>query len=600
MKYFSDIQLKWCENTHFIGISNKFSEMDTEKLFLDNPKRAKFYAFKDGVKVGMAQVELSPSVNSKGEKIPNPPVRIYDASGAWSDADFHRDITRGLPKIRSEWISERDEIEVCGELAPSEKIPFGARKIFRAKNGRRPTQMYYAKRGIITPEMRYVAVRENVARLNADKFSPEFPRKDLRFQHAGNSFGASIPQEITPEFVRDEIARGRAIIPANINHAELEPAIIGRNFLVKINTNIGNSALASSIPEEIEKMLWSIKWGSDTLMDLSTGSDIFETRENILRNCPTPVGTVPLYQALEKVGGLVEKLDWQVYKDTLIEQAEQGVDYFTIHAGVLRRFLKPAARRMVGIVSRGGAIMAKWCMINNAENFLYTHWDEICEIAASYDVSFSIGDGLRPGACADANDEAQFGELKVQGELLKRAWEYDVQVMCEGPGHVPLHLIKQNMENQLDWCSEAPFYTLGPITTDIAPGYDHISSAIGAANIAWYGTAMLCYVTPKEHLGLPEKEDVRDGVVTYKLAAHAADLAKGHPASQYRDNAMSKARVEFRWDDQFNLALDPEKARSFFEKRTSKTHTGEYCSMCGPKFCSMRLNRELRETLGGE
>ncbi|MBR4597596.1 MAG: phosphomethylpyrimidine synthase ThiC [Opitutales bacterium] len=569
--------------------------MNAKNLFNDNPARRRIYIEKDGVKVGLTEVGLSPTRKSDGTLTPNAPVKIYDVCGAWADADFHCDPSIGLPKIRQAWIENRAEVEVCGKLEPSAKVPFATRKIYKAKAGKRPTQLYYARRGIITPEMRYVALRENIARLNAESFSADFPRADLRFQHAGNSFGASIPLEITPEFVRDEIARGRAIIPANINHSELEPAIIGRNFLVKINTNIGNSALASSIPEEIEKMLWSIKWGSDTLMDLSTGSDIFETRENILRNCPTPVGTVPLYQALEKVGGMVEKLDWQVYKETLIEQAEQGVDYFTIHAGVLQRFLKPASRRMVGIVSRGGAIMAKWCMINGAENFLYTHWDEICEIAAAYDVAFSIGDGLRPGACADANDEAQFGELKVQGELLKRAWEYDVQVMCEGPGHVPMHLIKQNMQNQLDWCSEAPFYTLGPIATDIAPGYDHITSAIGAANIAWYGTAMLCYVTPKEHLGLPEKEDVREGVVTYKLAAHAADLAKGHPASQYRDNALSKARVEFRWDDQFNLSLDPEKARSFFEKRTSKVHSGEFCSMCGPKFCSMRLNRELRQ-----
>lgn len=569
--------------------------MNPKELFLDNQNRVKIYAERDGVKVGMAEVRLSPSRGADGKLAPNAPVKIYDAAGAWSDPAFHANPSKGLPKIRQEWVESRAEIEKIGVLEPSGKVPFEPRKIYRAKSGKRPTQMYYAKRGIITPEMRYVAIRENAARLNADNFGSDFPRDDLRFQHAGDSFGASIPQEITPEFVRDEIARGRAIIPANINHCELEPAIIGRNFLVKINTNIGNSALASSIPEEVEKMLWAVKWGSDTLMDLSTGSDIFETRENILRNCPTPVGTVPLYQALEKVGGIVEKLDWQVYKETLIEQAEQGVDYFTIHAGVLQRFLKPAARRLVGIVSRGGAIMAKWCMVNNAENFLYTHWDEICEIAASYDVAFSIGDGLRPGACADANDEAQFGELKVQGELLKRAWEYDVQVMCEGPGHVPLHLIRQNMQNQLDWCCEAPFYTLGPITTDIAPGYDHITSAIGAANIAWYGTAMLCYVTPKEHLGLPEKEDVREGVVAYKLAAHAADLAKGHPAAQYRDNALSKARVEFRWDDQFNLSLDPEKARSFFEKRTSKVHSGEFCSMCGPKFCSMRLNRELKK-----
>lgn len=570
--------------------------MNIKELFRSNPKIKKAYIpLGGGIKVGFSQVELSPTKVRGGASIPNAPVKIYDTSGAWADENFHADTKIGLPKIRKQWIEERSEIEAVSELNPREKIPFEMRKIYRAKNSKRPTQMYYAKRGIITPEMRYVAARENVARLNAADFGPSYPRGSLQFQHSGQSYSANIPAEITPEFVRSEIAAGRAIIPANINHLELEPAIIGRNFLVKINTNIGNSALASSIDEEVEKMLWSIKWGSDTLMDLSTGADIFETRENILRNCPTPVGTVPLYQALEKVGGLVERLDWQVFKETLIEQAEQGVDYFTIHAGVLKRFIEPAAKRMMGIVSRGGAIMAKWCMLNNAENFLYTHWDEICEIAASYDVAFSIGDGLRPGACADANDEAQFGELKVQGELLKRAWQYDVQVMCEGPGHVPLHLIKTNMENQLDWCSEAPFYTLGPITTDIAPGYDHITSAIGAANIAWYGTAMLCYVTPKEHLGLPEKEDVRAGVVTYKLAAHAADLAKGHPAAQFRDNAMSKARVEFRWEDQFNLSLDPELAKSYYKTRSGMVHTGEFCSMCGPKFCSIRLNNEIKD-----
>ena len=570
--------------------------MNIKQLFCSNPKIKKAY-FKaaEGVNVGFSQVELSPTKVCGSSSTENPPVKIYDASGAWSDENFHSDTKKGLPKIRKQWIESRSEIESVSQLDCRDKIPFEARKIYRAKQGARPTQMYYAKRGIITPEMRYVAARENIARLNAADFSSKYPRNSLQFQHPGMSFGASIPDEITPEFVRDEIARGRAIIPANINHLELEPAIIGRNFLVKINTNIGNSALASSIDEEVEKMLWAIKWGSDTLMDLSTGSDIFETRENILRNCPTPVGTVPLYQALEKVGGLVEKLDWQVFKETLIEQAEQGVDYFTIHAGVLKKFIEPAAKRMMGIVSRGGAIMAKWCMINDSENFLYTHWDEICEIAAAYDVSFSIGDGLRPGACADANDEAQFGELEVQGQLLKRAWEYDVQVMCEGPGHVPLQMIEQNMKNQLKWCSEAPFYTLGPIVSDIAPGYDHISSAIGATNIAWYGTAMLCYVTPKEHLGLPEKEDVRTGVVTYKLAAHAADLAKGHPAAQYRDNAMSKARVEFRWEDQFNLSLDPELARSYHKARSGKVHTGEFCSMCGPKFCSIRLNNEIKE-----
>lgn len=568
--------------------------MDAKQLFQDNPGRRRAHAEIGGVNVGFTEVALSPTRAPDGSLIPNDPVKIYDTCGAWGDPEFHGDIARGLPKIRSGWIEGRGDVEVSGTLRPSEKIPFAERNIYKARPGARPTQMHYARRGIITPEMRYVAARENIARLNAPSFSPDAPRSSLSFQHRGEPFGASIPAEITPEFVRDEIARGRAIIPANINHPELEPAIIGRNFLVKINTNIGNSALASSIPEEIEKMLWSVKWGSDTLMDLSTGSDIFETRENILRNCPTPVGTVPLYQALEKAGGLVEKLDWPLYRETLIEQAEQGVDYFTIHAGVLKRFIAPAARRMTGIVSRGGAIMAKWCMINDAENFLYTHWDEICEIAAAYDVAFSIGDGLRPGSCADANDEAQFGELEVQGELLKRAWEYDVQVMCEGPGHVPMQRIRENMEHQLDWCSEAPFYTLGPVVTDIAPGYDHISSAIGAANIAWYGTAMLCYVTPKEHLGLPEKEDVREGVVTYKLAAHAADLAKGHPAAQYRDNAMSKARVEFRWEDQFNLGLDPEKARASYTSRSKKIHTGEFCSMCGPKFCSMRLNNEIK------
>ena len=570
--------------------------MNIKELFRSNPKIKKAYiSLEDGIKVGFAQVELSPTKVRGGGGMPNAPVKIYDTSGAWADENFHADTKIGLPKIRKQWIEQRSEVEAVSELNPREKIPFETRKIYRAKNAKRPTQMYYAKRGIITPEMRYVAARENVARLNAADFGPSYPRNSLQFQHPGQSYSANIPAEITPEFVRSEIAAGRAIIPANINHLELEPAIIGRNFLVKINTNIGNSALASSIGEEVEKMLWSIKWGSDTLMDLSTGADIFETRENILRNCPTPVGTVPLYQALEKVGGLVEKLDWQVFKETLIEQAEQGVDYFTIHAGVLKKFIRPAAKRMMGIVSRGGAIMAKWCMLNDAENFLYTHWDEICEIAASYDVAFSIGDGLRPGACADANDEAQFGELKVQGELLKRAWQYDVQVMCEGPGHVPLQLIKANMENQLDWCSEAPFYTLGPIATDIAPGYDHITSAIGAANIAWYGTAMLCYVTPKEHLGLPEKQDVRAGVVTYKLAAHAADLAKGHPAAQFRDNAMSKARVEFRWEDQFNLSLDPELAGSYYKARSGMVHTGEFCSMCGPKFCSIRLNNEIKE-----
>lgn len=580
--------------------SGKFSFFSASRIFnmknifLNNPKRKRVYMNSNGLEIGLTEIELTPTRNADASFTPNAPVRIYDTCGAWGNPDFHADIKQGLPKIREAWIAQRKEVEADGSLEKSEKIPFADRKIYKAKEGFHPTQMWYARQGIITPEMKYVAARENIARLNAADFSDEYSRNNLQFQHKGQGFGAKIPDEITPEFVRQEVAAGRAIIPANINHTELEPAIIGRNFLVKINSNIGNSALASSIGEEVEKMLWSVKWGSDTLMDLSTGADIFETREHILRNCPTPVGTVPLYQALEKVGGLVEKLSWEVFKETLIEQARQGVDYFTIHAGVLKRFIEPASKRMAGIVSRGGAIMAKWCMINNAENFLYTHWDEICEICAAYDVAFSIGDGLRPGACADANDEAQFGELKVQGELLKRAWEYDVQVMCEGPGHVPLHLIEENMRNQLSWCSEAPFYTLGPIVSDIAPAYDHITSAIGAANIAWYGTAMLCYVTPKEHLGLPDKNDVRDGVVTYKLAAHAADLAKGHPAAQFRDNAMSKARVEFRWEDQFNLALDPEKAKAFYSERSGKVHTGEFCSMCGPKFCSMRLNNEIK------
>ncbi len=579
------------------------SENKFRKLFLDNPAR-KHVQIKGarGVSVGACEVKLSPSY-MEGKKIrDNGSVIIYDCAGSWADGEFHFDPSKGLPKIRCGWISERADTVEAGVSPASEKHPFGGRKILKAASGTRPTQMYYAKRGIITPEMEYVALRENIAALNSveGKMSASAPRSSLFIEHRGESFGAGIPRVITPEFVRSEVAAGRAIIPANINHPELEPAIIGRNFLVKINTNIGNSALASSIPEEVEKMLWAVKWGSDTLMDLSTGKDISPTREWILRNCPVPVGTVPLYQALERVGGAPEELTWEVFRDVLIEQAEQGVDYFTIHAGVLRKFLPDSARRMTGIVSRGGSIMAKWMLAHGEENFLYTHWDDICSIMASYDVAFSIGDGLRPGSCADANDACQLGELKVQGELCRRAWEYDVQVMCEGPGHVPMQMIKHNMDCQLDWCSEAPFYTLGPVVTDIAAGYDHISSAIGAAMIAWYGTAMLCYVTPKEHLGLPNKDDVREGVVTYKLAAHAADLAKGHPAAQFRDNAMSRARFEFRWLDQFNLSLDPERARAFRSEHSGGADAeacAHFCSMCGPNFCSMRISSQIREAL---
>ncbi|MEY4776166.1 MAG: hypothetical protein RL759_679, partial [Verrucomicrobiota bacterium] len=472
----------------------------------------------------------------------------------------------------------------------------GNRQVYKGKPGQRPTQLAYAKQGIITPEMEYIAIREN-QRVQAARQEQALPRHALGFQHPGQSFGAAIPEEITPEFVRSEVARGRAIIPANINHPELEPMIIGRNFLVKINTNIGNSAVASSIEEEVEKMRWSIKWGGDTLMDLSTGKNIHQTREWILRNCPVPVGTVPIYQALEKVNGRAEDLTWEVFRDTLIEQAEQGVDYFTIHAGVRLAYIPMTARRVTGIVSRGGSILAKWCLSHHKENFLYTHWDDICDIMAAYDVSFSIGDGLRPGSIADANDEAQFAELKTQGELTKRAWDRGVQVMNEGPGHVPMHMIKENMDKQLEWCHEAPFYTLGPLTTDIAPGYDHITSAIGAAMIGWYGTAMLCYVTPKEHLGLPNKNDVREGVIAYKIAAHAADLAKGHPAAQRRDNALSKARFEFRWEDQFALALDPERAQEYHDETLPQdaAKTAHFCSMCGPNFCSMRISDDIRK-----
>jgi phosphomethylpyrimidine synthase len=489
----------------------------------------------------------------------------------------------------------------------SSKLQAPGSKLLRAKPGNCVTQLAYARRGIITPEMEFIAIRENLGRAvaavagrgNSDGTAADgsgYNRNDLRQQHAGESFGANIPSEITAEFVRSEVARGRAIIPANINHPESEPMIIGRNFLVKINANIGNSAVASSIEEEVEKMRWATKWGADTVMDLSTGKNIHATREWIIRNSPVPIGTVPIYQALEKVGGRAEELTWEIYRDTLVEQAEQGVDYFTVHAGVLLRYIPMTARRATGIVSRGGSIMAKWCLAHHQESFLYTHWDEICEIMAAYDVSFSIGDGLRPGSIADANDEAQFAELYTQGELTQRAWKQHVQVMNEGPGHIPMHMIKENMEKQLSWCGEAPFYTLGPLTTDIAPGYDHITSAIGAAMIGWYGCAMLCYVTPKEHLGLTYKKDVKDGVIAYKIAAHAADLAKGHPGAQYRDNAISKARFEFRWEDQFNLSLDPETAREFHDETLPQegAKTAHFCSMCGPHFCSMRITEDVR------
>jgi phosphomethylpyrimidine synthase len=548
------------------------------------------------IRVPMREIVLSPTKLSDGTVRENEPIRVYDTSGPWGDAEYHHDATRGLPRLREKWIEERGDVDAA-EVSDA----LGKRLLYRAKPGRRPTQMAYARAGIVTPEMEFVAIRENLRRHQQKEFAhqgPDVPAKDLNHRHEGESFGASIPEEITPEFVRSEVARGRAIIPCNVNHPEAEPMIIGRNFLVKINTNIGNSALSSSIGEEVEKMRWSIRWGGDTLMDLSTGPEIHKTREWILRNCPVPVGTVPLYQALEKVGGRIEDLSWEVYRDTIVEQAEQGVDYMTVHAGVLRRFVPLAEKRMCGIVSRGGSIMAAWMKRHGAENFLFTNWDELCEIFARYDVAFSIGDGLRPGSTADANDPAQFGELEVQGGLTERAWKCDVQVMNEGPGHIPMHMIKENVEKQMQWCHEAPFYTLGPVVTDIAPGYDHLTSAIGAAMIGWYGTAMLCYVTPKEHLGLPDKDDVREGVVAYKIAAHAADIAKGHPAAQLRDNAMSRARYEFRWEDQFNLGLDPDRARAFHDETlpSSAAKNAHFCSMCGPNFCAMKISASSSET----
>ena len=559
------------------------------------------------IRVAMREIQLTPTpvAGSDGETRlePNAPVRVYDTSGPYTDPAANIDIRKGLAPLREQWIIGRNDTDVLsGDTSEYskkraadltlEKLRFDLkRKPRRAKAGKNVSQMHYARQGIITPEMEYIAIRENMALAQAKEQGLQLE------QHPGNSFGAAIPDEITPEFVRSEVACGRAIIPANINHPELEPMIIGRNFLVKINGNIGNSALGSSIEEEVAKLTWGIRWGADTMMDLSTGKNIHETREWIVRNSPVPVGTVPIYQALEKVDGVAEDLTWEIFRDTLIEQAEQGVDYFTIHAGVLLRYVPMTAKRVTGIVSRGGSIMAKWCLSHHKENFLYTHFEDICEIMKAYDVSFSLGDGLRPGSIADANDEAQFGELETLGELTQIAWKHDVQVMIEGPGHVPMHMIEVNMKKQLEHCKEAPFYTLGPLTTDIAPGYDHITSGIGAAQIGWYGCAMLCYVTPKEHLGLPNKDDVKEGIITYKIAAHAADLAKGHPGSQLRDNALSKARFEFRWDDQFNLGLDPDTARSYHDETLPKesAKVAHFCSMCGPKFCSMKITQEVRD-----
>ena len=568
----------------------------------------------ENLRVPIREISQASVKSLNGRLETNEPVRVYDTSGPWGDSGFAGKVETGLSPLRRQWILERGDVEECAERelrtednghvfrqhakSASSSEPVSRRKPLRSSAGHPVTQLWYARQGIVTPEMEFVAIRENLGREEAlrTEANPTSTRNVLNQQHPGQSWGTEIPSFITPEFVRDEVARGRAIIPANVNHPESEPMIIGRNFFVKINANIGNSAVASGIEEEVEKMRWATRWGADTVMDLSTGKNIHATREWILRNSPVPVGTVPIYQALEKVNGKAEDLSWEVFRETLIEQAEQGVDYFTIHAGVLLRFVPLTAQRATGIVSRGGSIMAKWCLHHHAENFLYTHWDDICEIMAAYDISFSIGDGLRPGSIADANDEAQFAELKVQGDLTRRAWKHGVQVMNEGPGHVPMHMIHENMQKQLQWCDEAPFYTLGPLTTDIAPGYDHITSGIGAAMIGWYGCAMLCYVTPKEHLGLPSKQDVKEGVIAYKIAAHAADLAKGHPGAQYRDNALSKARFEFRWEDQFNLGLDPERAREFHDETLPQegAKSAHFCSMCGPHFCSMKITEDVR------
>jgi len=625
-----------------IANENSFEPHSSEQL----PGSSRVYVggvLHPEVRVPMREIQVSPTKAFNGQVEDNEPVRVYDCSGPWGDPQFKGSVEEGLPALRLSWITGRGDVEAYDgrEVKPQDNgylsgkhaeyasraeknrlVEFPGlkgqrRRPLRASHGHPVTQLWYARQGVITPEMEFIAIRENMGRAKIADLANDRMRSDLRKQHAGSAqtsaqgsgasnlttpsvfsrFPQRIPVQITPEFVRSEVAAGRAIIPANINHPESEPMIIGRNFLVKINANIGNSAVASSIEEEVEKMRWATKWGADTVMDLSTGKNIHATREWILRNSPVPIGTVPIYQALEKVGGKAEDLTWEIFRDTLIEQAEQGVDYFTIHAGVLLRFVPMTASRMTGIVSRGGSIMAKWCLAHHKESFLYTHWDDICDIMAAYDVSFSIGDGLRPGSVADANDEAQFAELKVQGELTERAWAKGVQVMNEGPGHVPLHLIEENMHKQLEWCHEAPFYTLGPLVTDIAPGYDHITSGIGAAMIGWFGCAMLCYVTPKEHLGLPNKKDVKDGVITYKIAAHAADLAKGHPGAQYRDNALSKSRFEFRWQDQFNLSLDPITAREFHDETLPQegAKSAHFCSMCGPHFCSMKITEDVRK-----
>ncbi len=599
-------------NPKFLSATAKVDEAAVQPF--PNSRKVYVQGSRPDIRVPMREITLSDtSILFGNEK--NPPIYVYDTSGPYTDPDAKIDIRSGLPAIRAAWIAERNDTEELDGPTSEygrarlndrslDELRFNlTRKPRRARKGAKITQMEYARRGVITPEMEFVAIRENMRRqeylesLKAAGPTGEKMAKMMMRQHPGHSFGASIPSEITPEFVRDEIARGRAIIPANINHPEVEPMIIGRNFLVKINANIGNSAITSGIAEEVEKMTWAIRWGGDNVMDLSTGEHIHETREWIVRNSPVPIGTVPMYQALEKVDGIAEDLTWEVYKDTLIEQAEQGVDYFTIHAGLLLRHIPATAERMTGIVSRGGSIIAKWCMTHNKENFLYTHFEEICEILAQYDVAVSLGDGLRPGSIYDANDEAQLGELKVLGELTEVAWKHGVQVLIEGPGHVPMHMIKRNMDLELEQCHEAPFYTLGPLVTDIAPGYDHITSAMGAAMIGWFGTSMLCYVTPKEHLGLPDKDDVKEGIIVYKLAAHAADLAKGHPGAQIRDNAMSKARFEFRWEDQFNIGLDPDRARSYHDETLPKdsAKVAHFCSMCGPKFCSMRISQEVRD-----
>jgi phosphomethylpyrimidine synthase len=654
------IERRYNQRRFMIASKDSFEPHSSEQL----PASKKIHVagtIHPDVRVPMREIEVSPTKSYTGAVTPNDPVRVYDCSGPWGDPAFTGTSEQGLPALRAKWIRERGDVEEIDgrEVKPQDDgylsgkhaeyaskaeknrlvefpgLTSQRRRPLRAKAGKVVTQLAYARAGIITPEMEFIAIRENMGRAKIAEMSKDIVRNDLNKQHAGSSqlvaavcdrrdngngsqadgahraplqggdfipsvfrrFPQRIPAEITPEFVRSEVAAGRAIIPNNINHPESEPMIIGRNFLVKINANIGNSAVASSIEEEVEKMRWATKWGADTVMDLSTGKNIHATREWILRNSPVPIGTVPIYQALEKVGGKAEDLTWELFRDTLIEQAEQGVDYFTIHAGVLLRFVPLTANRMTGIVSRGGSIMAKWCLAHHQENFLYTHWDDICDIMAAYDVAFSIGDGLRPGSIADANDQAQFGELQVQGELTRRAWAKGVQVMNEGPGHVPMHMIEENMAKQLEWCGEAPFYTLGPLTTDIAPGYDHITSGIGAAMIGWYGCAMLCYVTPKEHLGLPNKKDVKDGVIAYKIAAHAADLAKGHPGAQYRDNALSKARFEFRWEDQFNLSLDPVTAREFHDETLPQegAKTAHFCSMCGPHFCSMKITEDVRK-----